>query len=71
MENKIENEITRDDFMKFFRDTDKLNLLTPDDRIEVFSTILLGSSDFKKKLFDDIFSDYCVTHLEVIEVKCD
>lgn len=55
--------------MKFFRDTEKLNLLSPDDRIEVFSTILLGSSDFKKKLFDDIFSDYCVSNLEVVEVN--
>lgn len=71
MENKTEKEITREDFMKFFRDNDKLNLLSPDDRIEIFSTILLGSSDFKKKLFDDIFSDYCVTNLEVTEVKCD
>jgi hypothetical protein len=68
MENEIEKEMTRDDFMSFFRNTEKLNLLTPDDRIEVFSTILLGSSDFKKKLVDDIFSDYCVTNLEVIEV---
>ncbi|TWI82972.1 hypothetical protein IQ13_1077 [Lacibacter cauensis] len=68
MENKIEDEITRQDFMSFFRDNEKLNLLNVDDRIEVFSTILLGSSDFKKKLFDEIFSDYCVTHLEIIEV---
>lgn len=61
-------EITRDGFMNFFRDNEKLNLLSPDDRIEVFCTILLGSSDFKKKIFDNIFSDYCVTNLEVIEV---
>ena len=68
MENSTKKEITRDDFMEFFRDNDKLNTLTVDDRIEVFSTILLGSSDFKKKLFDDIFSDYGVINLEVIEV---
>lgn len=55
--------------MNFFRDTDRLNTLSADDRIEVFSTILLGSSDFKKQLFDEIFSDYCVNHLEVREVK--
>lgn len=54
--------------MDFFRDTEKLNTLSVDDRLEVFSTILLGSSDFKKKLFDDIFSDYGVQHLEVKEV---
>lgn len=59
--------MTRNDFMEFFRDTDKLNELSPDDRIEVFSTILLGASDFTKELLDTILSDYCVEHLSVIE----
>lgn len=54
--------------MSFFRDDEKLNELSVDDRIEIFSYILLGSSDFKKKLFDEIFSDYNVKHLEVIEI---
>jgi hypothetical protein len=61
--------ITRDDFMAFFRDDESLNTLSLDDRIEVFSTIMLGACDFKKKLLDEIFSDYCVSHLEVIEIK--
>lgn len=61
--------ISRDDFMMYFRNNEKLNELSVDDRIEIFSTILLGSSDFKKKLFDEIFSDYCVKNLEVIEIK--
>jgi hypothetical protein len=65
----MDKEFTRDDFMEFFRNTDKLNQLSPDDRVEVFSTILLGSSDFKKKLFDEIFNDYCVDHLDIIELK--
>lgn len=69
MENSIKKEITRDHFMEFFRNNDKLNTLSVDDRIEVFSTILLGSSDFKKKLFDEIFSDYGVINLEVIKVS--
>ena len=63
------NQITRDEFMAFFRSDESINTLSCDDRIEVFSTILLGNSDFKKKLFDEIFSDYCVGHLEVIEKK--
>ena len=54
--------------MAFFRDDECLNTLSVEDRIEVFSYILLGSSDFKKELFDEIFSDYCVSHLDVIEV---
>lgn len=67
---KTENSVrlTRDQFMAFFRDDECLNELSVDDRIEVFSTILLGSSDFKKSLFDEIFSDYSVSHLDIIEI---
>ncbi len=53
--------------MKFFRDTEKLNELTPDDRVEIFRTILLGSSDFSKDLLNEILGDYCVDNLEVID----
>ena len=69
MKSTKRNLFTRDDFMDFFRDNEKLSILSVDDRIEVFSTILLGSSDFKKSLFDEIFSDYGVTNLDVIEVS--
>lgn len=64
-------KITRNDFMQFFRDTEKLNLLSVEDRIEVFSTILLGSSDFKKNLLEEIFIDYGVNNLQLIEIKND
>lgn len=60
-------KMTRDDFMAFFRDEECLNTLSIADRKDVFSYILLGSSDFTKKLFDDILSDYCVEHLGVVE----
>jgi len=66
---KLKEKITVDDFMTFFRDDESINKLSVDDRIEVFSTILLGSSDFKKELFDELFSDYNINHLEVIEIK--
>lgn len=62
------NKISREEFMKFFRDDEKLNELTVDDRIEVFSTILLGSSDLTKKLLDDILNDYSVDNIEIVEV---
>lgn len=75
---KIENEIkalkmnfkekiSREDFMKFFRDDDKLNQLTVDDRVEIFTTILVGSSDITKELLDNILSDYSVSNLEIID----
>ena len=60
-------KITREDFMKFFRDNDKLNELTVDDRIEIFRTILIGSSDLTKDLLNEILGDYSVGNLEVIE----
>lgn len=64
-------EINRDDFMQFFRDDEKLNELTPDDRIEVFRTILLGNNDFTKELLEDVMSDYSVSNLKVITVEND
>jgi hypothetical protein len=60
---------TREDFMKFYRDDEKLNLLTVDDRIEIFSQILLGQSDFTLELFEDLFSNYDIAHMKIIEVK--
>jgi hypothetical protein len=60
---------TRDEFMEFFRDDEMLNMLSVDDRIEIFLSILLGNLDFTKQLFDTLFSDYEVSHLEVIETE--
>jgi len=69
MPHKMEDyqKISREDFMKFFRDDEKLNELTVDDRIEIFRTILVGSSDITKELLDDILSDYSVNNLEIID----
>lgn len=61
--------MTRDNFMQFFRDDKKLNELSVDDRIEIFNSILVGSSDITKKLLDNLISDYCVGNLEVIELN--
>ena len=67
--NDLDNyqKISREDFMKFFRDTEKLNELTVDDRIEIFRTILVGSSDLTKDLLNEVLGDYCVDNLEVID----
>ena len=61
--------IDRNDFMTFFRDDDKLELLSVNDRVEIFRTILLGSSDITKKLLNELLQDYCVENIEVIEIK--
>ena len=62
-------KISTEDFMNFFRDSEKLNELTPDDRVEIFRTILVGSSDITMNLLNDVLGDYCVENLEVIEIK--
>lgn len=62
-------KISREDYMKFFRDTEKLNELTPDDRVEIFRTILVGNSDLTIDLINDVLADYCVDNLEVIEIN--
>ncbi len=60
-------EITRQDFMDFFRDDEMLNQLTADDRIEIFTQVLTGSSDITKELLNQLLSDYSVGGLEVVE----
>jgi hypothetical protein len=60
--------MNRDDFMEFFRNDELLNTLSVEDRLEIFSEILVGSSDFTKTLIDKVFNDYCVANLEVKEV---
>jgi len=60
--------ITRQEFMKFFRDDEKLNELTADDRVEIFRTILIGGSDLTKDLLNEILIDYSVSNLDVIEI---
>ncbi len=66
---KLKENISRKDFMNFFRDTEKLNELTPDDRIEIFRTILLGSSDLTKELLNEILGDYSVDNLKIIDLN--
>lgn len=65
----MNENLTRDQFMEFFRNDGLLNALTVDDRIEVFASILAGNSDFTKELLDKVLSDYEVTNLEVVTVE--
>lgn len=66
---KEDNKINREEFMNYFRDDEKLNELTPEDREEIFRTVLQGSSDITKSLLDDILTDYSVSNLEVIDTS--
>lgn len=48
-----------------------LNALSADDRVEIFSQVLMGSSDITKELLDTLLSDYNVGGLEVVEMDLD
>ena len=63
------NTMTREDFMNFFRDDEKLSTLSVDDRIEIFLQILPGGSDITEDLLNELISDYQVANLEVSQVK--
>lgn len=62
-------EFDRGDFMSFFRNDDKLSELSTDDIIEVFKTILVGSTDITKDLLDRLLRDYGVGNLQVVDVN--
>lgn len=59
---------TPEEFMEFFRSNECLDELSNDDRIEIFMQILPGSSDITKELIQDLFDEYNISNLEVIEV---
>lgn len=60
--------MSRDDFMEFFRDDEKLNTLSTDDRVEIFQTILSGSTDITADRLNNLISDYAVENLQVTEM---
>ena len=57
--------MNRNDFMSFFRDTELLNTLSNDDRVEIFRYILSGNSDLTKELLESILSDYSNVALKI------
>jgi hypothetical protein len=65
----MNENLTREQFMEFFRNDDLLNTLSTDDRIEVFSSILPGNSDFTLDLFEKLFAVYCVNDLMIVKVE--
>lgn len=69
----VTTNITPKQFMEFFHGIDSngedlLNQLSLEDRLAIFSQIMLGSSDFTKELLDSIFSDYGVYNLEIFDL---
>lgn len=60
-------KITREQFMEFFRSEDFHSKVTPDDCVEIFSTVLKGSSDISPELFNGVARDYGANNLITID----
>ena len=56
--------MNRDQIMTYFRLENAEQDLSPDDRIEIFLTVLLGSSDITKDLIEDLFNNYGMEYLQ-------
>lgn len=61
-------KLTRGFIMDLFRSEEIAEILTNDDRVEIFCQILPGSSDITKELLEEIFIDYGIDHLKIIQV---
>jgi len=60
---------TRDVFMDIYRDENfNEEGITPDDRAEVFSGIMLGSSDFNAEEMNQMLSNYNVTDIQAVDI---
>jgi hypothetical protein len=68
MNDPIKN-MNREDFMDFFRNNEKLNTLSADDRVEIFLQILQGSSDITKELLNELICDYNVHNLKISQIN--
>ena len=66
---EMSKNINREDFMDFFRNDEKLNTLSTEDRDEIFVQILQGSSDITKDLLNELISDYNVHNLKISQIK--
>ena len=69
--NAVDNlpTVDRDQFMAFFRHESFHELISDDDAVEIFRTVMKGASDFTKNLLDEIFIDYQVDFLEIVEIS--
>jgi len=61
-------QITRADFIEFFRDEERLNELTVADRVEIFRTVLTANLDVSKDLLNEILKNHTVCNLDVVEL---
>jgi len=58
LKNMDHKEITREEFMAYYRSDRYSEELSPDDKMEVFMGSIHGSSDLTKSVLEELLSDY-------------
>ena len=61
--------MNRQKFMQYFRSEAFGENMSVEDRKEIFLQCLLGSSDITKDLLQELFNDYSVDNLAILEIK--
>ena len=61
--------LERHEIMEIFRDEELINKLTPNDKIEIFLTILQGSSDITVDLLNRLLIEYSVNNIIIEKLK--
>lgn len=59
----------KDDFMSFFRDEKKIQLLTQEDKAEIAKHILASTANLNKSELEEIWNDYSSAIHQLVEQK--
>jgi hypothetical protein len=69
MSQKNYKNISREDFMSFFRDSNKIEMLSDEDKTEIASQLLMKDRNFFVKLLNNINGGYYASINQIIEER--
>jgi hypothetical protein len=61
--------ISREDFMSFFRDSKKIEMLSDEDRVEIASQLLMNDRSFLNKFLDSIDGGFDSSLYQLMEER--
>jgi hypothetical protein len=69
MRHQQHKKISREDFMSFFRDSKKIEMLSEEDKAEIASQLLLRDRNFVLKLLNNLKGNYDSSLRQLIEER--
>jgi len=67
--NTNKQNLTREEVMRFLRQENIHEILSPDDCLEIFLNILGGSSDLTKEILDRLLSNYGIDIRNIVTIE--